>query len=351
MKVQKNIEVKEIINYYPLDTLKCFERPKLIVTENLCKNSMYYRLLFNEMNYKEAFERFLEEKTGVSFSANIFELGDFHDVIQRYLDRGIPILLCIDHLYEELWKDFIPGEHEQHTVIVYGYDSDQYLLIDQDYTKDYFSASNIKQKMEYCERTISKDKLFLLASNAYQAFGNIGNLDQAHFLTFLPTVNRENAVCSWKEIERDFKKLISEVYLGLDAYKDRVTAGINEVICDFHKLTHCEKIDYDYKYNWLRYDGYAVPDEVFELFHRATTLKMYKVFFENTWGNQYWSAAKEKVNEVYEIYQLCKNLLRKAVYTNNVECCKRILPKLEVLIRVEREFYEIILNSASSFEF
>ena len=41
-----NVDVNELINYYPLDTLKCFERPKLILTEYMRTNAMLYRLLF-----------------------------------------------------------------------------------------------------------------------------------------------------------------------------------------------------------------------------------------------------------------------------------------------------------------
>ena len=55
-----NVDVNELINYYPLDTLKCFERPKLILTE--------YMLHFTELSGRHSvLERPLSEVNGRLF--------------------------------------------------------------------------------------------------------------------------------------------------------------------------------------------------------------------------------------------------------------------------------------------
>lgn len=353
MSIAKSMYVNDLINCYPLDTLKCFDRPKVIVMENLCKNSMYYRLLFNEMIYDRSFAEFIKMKTGVSFEEHIYPLNDFHSVILSLLMNDTPVLLCIDHLLEDMWKDYVPGEHEQHTLVVYDYDSREkcYSLIDQDYTKDYFSTSNIRQKMVYCKRKISAEKLVMLAANAYKAFTEVDQLDESHFLLYVPLRTDSRQSCSWETIELDYKKMIHRSLLQLSDYRSDLIKGTNEVIHDFSKLTQCKNIDYDYKYIWLRYDGYVVPNEIGALFNRSTSLKMYKVFLEYYAKDvNEWSGIIESLNDVYSVYELCKNLFRKSVYTNNLEWCKRVADQIERLLGLERKFYECILHNDFSFK-
>lgn len=310
--------------------------------ENLRRNSMFYRLLFNELAGGLSFNYFLEQKTGISFNKVVGELKSFHNILQHMISSNISFLLCIDHLYENLWKDNIPGEHEQHTVIVYNYDPQtrEYLLIDQDYSKDYFSVNNLKQRMEYCKCRISKDKLYTLASHAYEAFSDDSDLDSAHFLFYVPN----NAICSdctWEVIEKDFKQLICNVANNMDLYEKEISKGINDVLNDFYTFKRDEQINYNYKYIWLHYDGYKTPKEIQLLFWRATTLKMYKIFYEHVGFHidPHNEIILQQLHNVIAFYDLCKNTLRKSVYINDVSPCKRLPLIIPELIAAERTLY------------
>lgn len=344
-----DITVNSLINNYSLDTLKCFERPKLIINEWMCTNAMLYRLLFNDLRYQESFEfdSYMEEKTGVKF-VKISEKNDcFHEIVRKNIDNQIPMLLSIDHLYEELWQDFIPNEHEQHTVILKGYNLErkQYLLIDQDYTKLYFSQSNIKQHLYYCDRYTSYEKLYMLATNAYKAFDMDSDYDDKHFVYYYPCYSERKRICLIDEILNDFKQLIEQMYINLAQHIITIKYGIERIICDFDLLLKWDKVDYGYKYIWLNYDGYAVPNEIISLFGRATTLKMFHIFFENRgFLNFHKTKLLEQIQVVRNQYDLCKNLLRKSVFAKNNAPCKRILSYIDLIKENESKLYEIIIE-------
>ena len=102
--------------------------------------------------------------------------------------------------------------------------------------------------------------------------------------------------------------------------------------------------DYNYKYIWLNYDGYAVPQEVFNLFFRATTLKMYQIFFENVGFSDFPNdECVDKLKEVRSYYEQCKSLFRKSVLSKKTAPCLRIPNSLKYMLESERNFYELFL--------
>lgn len=340
-----NVNVNELINYYPLDTLKCFERPKLILTEYMRTNAMLYRLLFNELLYSDDFDNFIERKTGIRFHKVSEKIENFQYTIENIIDFGVPIMVKIDHLYEPLWENFVPGEHEPHTVIVKGYDKEDYILIDEDYSQDYFGVKNKRIRMDYCERKIKKDKLYLLASNAYQAFPDDSMLDEQHFVYYYPLKMDDRRECMIDEIRVDFQKLIKEILCHLENDINEMEFGIKCAIGNFNSILNSKQIDYNYKYIWLKYDGYAVPKEVFKIFSRATTLKMYQIFFENMGFPDFDnSSCLHKVDITRAHYEKCKNLFRKAVFSKNVNPCRNILLTLHDLYCAEKTLYETFLD-------
>lgn len=342
--ILEKVRVNNLINLYPLDTLKCFERPKLILTECMRENAMLYRMLFNEWKYSEVFDEFLEKKTGVKFIKVYGDLPEFHKIIRNQIEYGRPIMLKIDHLYEELWKNSIPNEHEAHTVIVKGVNEEEYILIDEDYSQNYFDVKNVRKRMDYCERRIKKEKLFFLASNSYQAFTDDGGLDKNHFVYYYPIKIDEREECLASEIENDFKIMIRGVYDQLNQHIDTIEYGIECAISNFDSILNSKEIDYNYKYIWLNYDGYAVPQEVFNLFFRATTLKMYQIFFENVGFSDFPNdECVDKLKEVRSYYEQCKSLFRKSVLSKKTAPCLRIPNSLKYMLESERNFYELFL--------
>ena len=337
-----NVDVNELINYYPLDTLKCFERPKLILTEYMRTNAMLYRLLFNELLYSDDFDNFIEKKTGIRFQKVSEKIENFQYTIENIIDFGVPIMVEIDHLYEPLWENFVPGEHEPHTVIVKGYDKEDYILIDEDYSQDYFGARNKRVRMDYCERKIKKDKLYLLASNAYQAFPDDSMLDEQHFVYYYPVKMDNRKECMLNEIQETFKMLQKEVLDNLTDHVKNIECGIECAIANFNSILNSKEINYNYKYIWLNYDGYAVPPEVFKIFSRATTLKMYYIFFEN-FGFYNFDNVKcvTELKETRKYYEICKALFRKAVLSQNVDTCKKIKNLLPQLLKTESAFIKM----------
>ena len=129
------------------------------------------------------------------------------------------------------------------------------------------------------KRELKKEKLFFLASNSYQAFTDDGGLDKNHFVYYYPIKIDEREECLASEIENDFKIMIRGVYDQLNQHIDTIEYGIECAISNFDSILNSKEIDYNCQYIWLNYDGYAVPQEVFNLFFSSNNTENVSNFF------------------------------------------------------------------------
>ena len=345
-----NLKVNELINHTLVQELSCYERPFIIIRDCIRKNAALYRILFYEVDlscFGVDLSDFVDEKTEIRFKRINKNNALIVDEINNILLNKQYAAFVINLYYEELWG-IEPKAHHLHVVIIKGYDpiKEEYILIDQDYSKEYFKPENANYQLLYCERKVKKEKFIKLCTSISEAPNNNDN----EFLYFLAECDKEGQPCSMEDIKKSFIQLIESIKSDLKTYKAVVNEGITEVIENVNAtVSNAEHVKYEVM--WLKSENQGVHIKLWRLYKREISLKSYKNFFDIYLKNEkeifYKNTIEKLLDEIIHKYSICKSLNRKALISTRVEPYIKIINHLNDVIEKEEKLYDLFLVNAN----
>lgn len=187
--LELNMTGKESVNIYDWKALSCHDRALAIVAENIYTNTSACFVLFKFMG-RDYLKRTYQDAIGddkyyefVSTLAHIeiLEVLDESDDMKKTLIEKIrndeKIVLIANNMYDNESFSYQKEDHPHFLVLKgYDYNSDSFLLIDEDYSKKYWLAQNSKYGVKYIDKRMDAEKLIKMCSHV-KTFGRYKDIN------------------------------------------------------------------------------------------------------------------------------------------------------------------------------
>ncbi len=352
MNVIEDLKENSFLNNFGWDGLNCVVKPICIVSESLIKNTSLFRILFTRLWLKEKYEKFIIDNTHIRFDLEFKGGENFFEDLNNFIKNQQHIILVTNTFYEELHEDTYQKTHHNHFTVLKGYDCSQkkYIIIDQDFTKDYSSESKYKDGVQYIQKLIKPEKLarisldiksVLIAKSEKNIFKN-KDLGDKNYYGYLEAINLAPYI---KEIK---KKDVFDIYknqlLELVENADESKNIFKEEVSCFEKKYESSilQANKDTKVRFTR--GYP---RVLELIRtdndHVITQKTY--FLLSAEKNEITQKMFELFNNLLGKYQILKSSIRKCIVAKNKYVLNEIGRNIDNIIDYEIVLYKYMLEN------
>lgn len=171
-----NMSSQECINIYDWKGLSCHDRALAIVAENIYKGSSACFILFKMMGrdylnrtYADsigdnAYYKFLSKISHIDIIEVLERENNLEKILKQNVDENEKLVLIGNSKYENESSSYRKEDHP-HFIVLNGYNRNNFITIDEDYSKKYWKAENSKNGVNYIEKEISVNKLVNICSN------------------------------------------------------------------------------------------------------------------------------------------------------------------------------------------
>ncbi|MFD0697441.1 hypothetical protein ACFQZT_25530 [Paenibacillus sp. GCM10027628] len=346
------INENKLINKFNYVAFSCSERPRWILRENIKKYASYYYFLFHELKsgfLETNFDEFVRTKTQTDIYERYEASDHFHSDLAKIIkERKYTILtINLSCLFEPESQEALDqnGENHPHFTILKGVDAKEVLVIDEDFSKEYWVVSNRINGMDYVEQTFDIQKFKRMCYGAEQidfVKTNKPSDMEGNMIHFHEVINlNQETECNIHEIANSYYSMLTELCHKNQAYELAIIGGFKELIRNFDQYPSFNSKEF-YLHDYGPY-----PKELHMYMVHMNSLQIKQRFL-----NQVLSESPElkKLNELFDPilnnYQLIKSLLRKSFVAEDKGILNTVIEKYIIgLANKENALYGYILQN------
>ncbi len=308
----KNLKQLEFLGY----NLQCYERPTAMIYESYRKYSMYYILLFRElqsMYFKSDLMNFASVKTQITSKIVKVNKNNIKNYIKLNMELDNKMLFYADHFWNMEYSGYYGVKHYKHPLLLKEYENNV-IVIDEDITT-INKGLNKYYIWPYSEKSLGV-KFFEKICGQWK----INELEEGYIVREFSTDNREPV--NLENVVNDYKDIINIINDTFLSEEKVFIDTFEEAILDKHT-----KYITDQGRKYI-YEHIKAINRQFRLFsYLLNNGSEYKIILDDV-GNT--------LKELYEKYyfMLTKQMINKE---NDI-----MVYRLKDLYVVENKFYKLI---------
>lgn len=238
--------------------LSCFERALCFGAMSFNKNSLYAFLLL-KMRYRNYFSDLgkysiasddyylkLFSILGLGFERKTCDRDKFLYELQKEMEKGAYVIICTNTYDIEGTKDYKNKNHP-HFIPISEFNDDKIIIIDEDWTKNYWYKENAKDEVIYLPKSVSFNDLIRYASRYYICSDDC----------------RENNCCYITVYKKELKQ--ADLSIVLQEYLQSLEIVLENKSLYFEQIVPCVKSFYKSFEKYITALGDAGRVEVNEL--------------------------------------------------------------------------------------
>ncbi len=342
--IKNNISITdaELLRKINYDILDCLRRSKCIVSEFLCKNTIYYYLLFLELKINWSENKNKEDVTSQYFKRNIGNSNLFIEKLIEFVDMNIPIVLVSDLYYDNQNIVFYNYQHHIHYYILKGYNKElkKFILLDEK-PKDKKGSCEL-QDVLYFDRIIDFEDLYCLCNNineleVVKRWNISGANYESCFLFYDYKVDSKDKFINLDIILKEYVGHLMTFKFKLNKYEQEMIQNVK-----MYKENLC-----DYKDKGF----FPTPKELIIILEHFYAIESQCIVLNYLLEG---SSEKETLmlyfEDVLKVYRKIKGLACKSLFSNNIVYCDRIINVyLKNISKKEQQLYEYLIEIMSNY--
>lgn len=312
----RNLKQLECLGY----NLQCTERPMAMIYESFRKYSMYYILLFREiesMYFCKNLVKFSSEKTSITNKKIFVNKNNIEEYLRFNFSNNKKMIFFSDHFLNHKYSSYYKTKHYKHPILLKAFDDakNELTIIDEDI--EFISANNNKYFLwPYTEQKIE--------FNFFEEICGKWNSNQYHVMEFESMDTSE--ICL-SVLINDYQKILNVINSKILSSEDNFLEVFMSNMLD-NNTGFITDLGIKYLYNHNK-----AINRQFRLFLRL---------FENyTKITKQINKLGNNIKQLYENYYF--------VVLKNVECGKKDIMNdlLKKIYIVEKDFYNFLENVVS----
>ena len=347
------IRENSLINGFDWYSLNCFVKVKCILSECIAKNSAYLYLLFMDENgwflnedKPMEHERFLEKITKINFKTIVGNSNNFAKNLKRHIKNRDYIILCSDNI-NRMGTEAYRKHHHEHFMILKGYDpqTDQFIVIDEDLSKEYYKPVNCTNGVAYFKQRIDTAYLKELCCIDYSNISGFEDIGKNRYACIKAEFDPGCA----DEIDMEILKVMyrENIEQTLAKLPDFMNRFKNDVIRlkEEHDFIHARYFldNPEYFKAWIVFPGKAnsISRHFFSIYTQN------RFFYLKMEESARKSALMSAFAEVIDGYFRIRNTMLKCLITDDKDKYDLNINYLDEIFPKEQSIYNLILENTS----